>query len=229
MKIFLKIIFVIVFSYFLVSSLLWTDNSWFTIDINQIETTWSGFTLFNFYAERIWGDSPFQYVWDFWDGNKNVWRYVQHIYERPGNYEIYLRVIDTNWGIWESSKEITVSSDDVCWQNDCDDLCPMIAWPDDNYRCPIFETQCEGELCPHGYMCGEDDNMCHLIPIERSCLFDSSVGAIFWNIICAQCPCNIELDFRAQIRRCDIVFPAITSPSAQRIYSQWDAVIVPEQ
>lgn len=228
MKIFLKIIFVIVFSYFLVSSLLWTDNSWFTIDINQIETTWSDFTLFNFYAERIWGDSPFQYVWDFWDGNKNIWKYVQHVYWEEGDYEVHLTVTDNNWDIHQWTRDIIVLDNDACLQDDCDDLCPILVWSEDNHGCPIFEIWCEDSSCPDWYVCSED-SICRPPSIAQSCLFDPSVGAIFWNTFCTECPCNIELDFRAQIRKCDIVFPAITSPNMENIYSQWDGVIVPKQ
>jgi hypothetical protein len=45
---------------------------------------------------------------------------------------------------------------------------------------------------------------------------------IIWNSICNSCPCNFKLDFIAILRKCDLVFPAITSPDWKKIYWKWD-------
>jgi hypothetical protein len=34
------------------------------------------------------------------------------------------------------------------------------------------------------------------------------------------CPCEVSADFSSDIRICDIIFPAITSPNSSEIYSK---------
>jgi hypothetical protein len=46
--------------------------------------------------------------------------------------------------------------------------------------------------------------------------------ALFWNVVCNSCPCNYFLDFTSTLRRCDIIFPAITSVDWKNIYWKWD-------
>jgi hypothetical protein len=41
---------------------------------------------------------------------------------------------------------------------------------------------------------------------------------IIWNVVCNSCPCSCNIDFNSNIRKCDIVFPAITSPDRSTIY-----------
>jgi hypothetical protein len=43
---------------------------------------------------------------------------------------------------------------------------------------------------------------------------------ITWNVVCNACPCANSVDFCSNIRKCDIVFPAITSPDWSSIYSR---------
>lgn len=44
---------------------------------------------------------------------------------------------------------------------------------------------------------------------------------IEWLLVCNSCPCIYNINFLASIRNCDILFPAITNPSKDKIYSRW--------
>ena len=185
---------------------------------------------------------PYSYDWDFWDGSVNIGRVTDNIYVWVWTYTVTLSVTDSEWRTWSSQIVIRVVDWDRCLQdsdgdgiNDCDDLCPTIPWIKENKWCPIFERLCDSECgCPDGYECSESDPLscwswvCRPISIASSCLFSPIVGAIFGNTLCNTCPCDIDIDFLASLRRCDLVFPAITSPEASTIFSRWRAVIVPE-
>jgi len=185
---------------------------------------------------------PYSYDWDFWDGSVNIGRVTDNIYVWVWTYTVTLSVTDSEWRTWSSQIVIRVVDWDRCLQdsdgdgiNDCDDLCPTIPWIKENKWCPIFERLCDSDCgCPDGYECSESDPLscwswvCRPISIASSCLFSPIVGAIFGNTLCNTCPCDIDLDFLASLRRCDLVFPAITSPEASTIFSRWRAVIVPE-
>jgi hypothetical protein len=43
-----------------------------------------------------------------------------------------------------------------------------------------------------------------------------------WNVSCNSCPCKNNIEFFSTIRRCDIVFPAISSPDGSTIYKRWN-------
>jgi hypothetical protein len=43
---------------------------------------------------------------------------------------------------------------------------------------------------------------------------------VVWAASCNMCPCDNKIDFISNIRACDIVFPAITSPDHKTIYSK---------
>ena len=57
------------------------------------------------------------------------------------------------------------------------------------------------------------------------CLATPSWSSIYGNIICNSCPCGwgarINLDFKAPLRICDTIFPAIISPDWTEIFTKW--------
>ena len=51
--------------------------------------------------------------------------------------------------------------------------------------------------------------------------WDDKTWLIQANAVCQSCPCPYLLDFAAEVRACDSLFPAITSPDSSSIYSKW--------
>jgi hypothetical protein len=71
-----------------------------------------------------------------------------------------------------------------------------------NSGCPIFDTK-------------QTKNY------EKNCLYDWW-DLISLNVICKTCPCDNSIDFTSTIRKCDKIFPAITSPDSKELYSRWN-------
>jgi len=103
---------------------------------------------------------------------------------------------------------------------DSNDLCPLIIGDSNNWGCPILEKACitqsecnSNQTCNWGY--------CKTNILSNSCEYSWS-EAIIWNIVCNSCPCAYDLDFNSRLRKCDILFPAITSPDFKEVYSKWN-------
>ncbi len=47
----------------------------------------------------IWGNGPYTYEWDFWDGTLWFWKNVDIIYKNEWIYEVVLKVTDSDWNI----------------------------------------------------------------------------------------------------------------------------------
>lgn len=181
------------------------------------------------------GEKPYSYRWDFWDTRGWYGRIIPHLYTSSNVFLTRLDVTDVKGREWSATVLIKVLEADSCESDsdsdgvyDCDDRCPIIAGPENNSWCPNVEIPCwDNCSCPEGYTCNsQDGNLCPgepiCLPIEKasSCLYSPTQSAIFWNASCNSCPCGNYLDFFADVRDCDIVFPAITSPDAKNIYSR---------
>ena len=184
----------------------------------------------------------YNFEWDFWDGEIWYGRNLSHTYLETWTYEIRLTV--TEWeNIWTSSILIRVHESEVScneesdndWDlvNDCDDKCPDVTWSKLNSWCPIFDEPCTNWCqCEDWYTCSTNDlNVCDtewicLIDDDLSgvdnCYYDWKTSLILWNAICNACPCPNFLDFKATVRTCDYLLPAITSPDSSEIYSEAD-------
>ena len=105
------------------------------------------------------------------------------------------------------------------WVPDKRDYCPNIKWDKKNFWCPIFEQTCKTDSnCQNWFFC--DDWYCRVKKYSLNCGY-SWGHIITWNVEkCNSCPCEYEVDFRAKLRACDIIFPAITSPDKKDIYSK---------
>ncbi len=181
--------------------------------------------------------APYEYIWDFWDSEDGVWKNIEHIFTSIWVYEILLRVIDTNGLTGTATVLIKVIDGDACQSDsdgdgivDCEDLCPTVAWNVINSGCPIYETSCDISCwCEEGYICSDNDPLTCSAWIcvpefdpKSSCLYTPGVWSIYGSAVCSSCPCGNYLDFLADVRRCDLVFPAITSPDGKQIYSKGD-------
>lgn len=95
----------------------------------------------------------------------------------------------------------------------------------------VPDNRCNSDCsCTKGSVCStKDPNICSkewiCVP-ENSCLYPSSGSSIFWNMICRTCPCDLNFDFLASVRKCDTIFPAIISPDKQTIYSKWNNYLI---
>ena len=155
--------------------------------------------------------SPFEYLWDFADSS--IWKIKdpKHIFINEGIYDVKLIIIDKNKKSAESTVSIKVLpiecsiDSDWDWVNDCDDKCELVYWEKKNDWCPIFLPPIDDP----------DDDLWKCLKSQDSTSF------IFWNVSCNSCPCIKSIDFRATIRNCDTIIPAITSPTEKDIYSRW--------
>ena len=203
------------------------------IDANPISWPWP--LLVDFEAIVAGWDGNYSYNWDFWDGEEAFWNQTQHIFTQEGVYEVEVLVMDESWNTWTSSILIYVTSSwygddttDSDWDGiyDIDDKCPLVSWDENNSGCPIFDKACiQDSDCDDGYYCSESKVCLPKILVPGSqpggaCEY-SWWSAVMWNVVCNSCPCNNTLNFSSILRRCDIIFPAITSPDGTAIYGQW--------
>lgn len=181
---------------------------------------------------------PYDYSWDFWDWNSWFWDDVTNIFLEEGIYEIELTITDSEGRKVTGTVIIHVTDEQICdidsdndLINDCEDKCPLVPWVDLNEGCPILSEFCGSDCsCPDNFTCNNSDpDVCSIkwicVPIEDTtdtCLYKGFTSIIYWNAVCNSCPCPSFLDFRSVLRRCDTIFPAITSPDSTIIYSKWD-------
>lgn len=182
------------------------------------------------------GDGKYKYTWDFADGGKGKWKIIDYVYNFPWVYLVQLLVKDGSGRSGNASVSIKAlprnceNDSDGDGVKDCADVCPLEKGDVQNKGCPIFEPFCTGSncSCPVGYACeGKDTKtcgnyLCKPISKPKSCLFDPRIDTIYGNVKCDSCPCNRFVDYLSDFRKCDTLFPAITSPNSKEIYSRWD-------
>lgn len=183
-----------------------------------------------------WGTPPYKYNWSFWDGGTWVGKYIDYIFQNEGVYTTKLIGTDSEWRTWEATVVIKVLQRDCTIDNDwdgipdCDDKCPLVKGTAINKGCPVYEPRCSVSCgCDPWYSCDTTDPaicpikwVCKPIVNKSACLYDSSKDLIYGNVVCNSCPCDKFIDFITTLRKCDIVFPAITSPTSTEIYSKWN-------
>ncbi|MCH2188624.1 PKD domain-containing protein [Candidatus Gracilibacteria bacterium] len=182
------------------------------------------------------GTPGYTYAWDFDDREQAIGKQVNHVFDRVGFYEVELTVTDTVSNSITATtligvNEVACTTDsDGDGINDCDDLCPIISGSSDNFGCPLLETTCAVDSdCQSGYECRFNDSLrlsCQPPVTQTSCVYDGGT-AFVGNTVCQSCPCNNSIDFLSSLRRCDVVFPAITSPDRSEIYSRGNIFRVP--
>ena len=193
----------------------------------SISKRWNYVVDFNWIVS--WLKSWDSFLWNFWDWTTWYWKYKQHIYKTPWHYNVSFTVTDENWNSRSATtthftgtvEALSTTDTDWDWVFDIDDLCPTIKGPKENKWCPVYNKQCSVDRpCPSGQYCSwwickkTKENL-------NSCEY-SWWDLIIWNVICDTCPCENTIDFSTTIRKCDLVFPAITSPDGKEIYSKWD-------
>lgn len=206
-----------------------SDNDDFKVSIDANPIFWDSPLLVNFKAIVSWDAKIKSYFWEFWDGSSGFWKEINHFYKNEWVYKARLRVIDINNNIVYSTVLINVtwkkddiySDFDLDWINDLEDACPDIKWVVKNKWCPIFDKSCELDSdCNNWYYCAIWW-ICSPKIIEESCEY-SWWDLVYGNVVCNSCPCSNKVDFNSVLRKCDIIFPAITSPTQDMIYSKWE-------
>lgn len=224
-----------------VNIIVWdAQNGDFNIQAQADKT--SGFFPLNIsFSSTIIGNQndEYSYLWDFGDSTSATGKNTQHIYYTPWSYIVTLQVQNTAWEIKEKNIIISVlenqeSLDDTWEENlldtdgdsiaDINDKCINIAGSKLNQGCPIFETFCQSDSdCPNSSQCASNLNgtkTCVAVTQKVACS-DSTQWVIQWNVVCDTCPCQNTINFKSQLRSCDIIFPAIVSPDGKNIYSKW--------
>ncbi len=203
-------------------------NIWdLKVSINADPIYWTWPLLVNFdwiVSGWVW---PYSYSWDFWDWNTWYWKKIKNIFKNDWIYEVLLIVTDSLWKTVKATVLIQVIwqncniDSDNDWVNNCDDVLPLVPWDKRNKWAPILERECNIDNdCKSWYICTNDTNVCLPKELATSCEY-TWWDVLFWNVSCNSCPCNISLDFTSTLRKCDIIFPAITSPDATQIYWKW--------
>jgi len=220
-----------------VSDILAEDSYSLDVTILADPIYWYEDLTVNLDGEAAGGDGPYTFYWDFWDGETAFWEDLDHLYDDEGVFSISLLVTDKNWATWTATVTVVVLEADSCLDDsdgdsifDCDDTCPLISWPSSNSWCPILETSCDVNCsCPLWFSCSDGNTLTCWTGIcepeftpNPSCLFVPGEGSIYGSALCTTCPCNTYVDFMADIRKCDLIFPAITSPDGREIYSRWN-------
>jgi hypothetical protein len=203
-------------------------NKDLSVSIKAEPIYWNLPLLVNYEWIVSWGKWPYIYSWNFWDWNMWYWKDIKNIFKIKWNYETILEVTDANWDKAIVTVIIQVINNtnnekndtDGDWVIDIDDFCPLIFGDIKNNWCPNLEQECDKNWnCSDWYTCSKN-NICLPEILSNSCEYSGS-DVIFWNVICNSCPCSNSFDFISTIRKCDVIFPAITSVDDKIIFSKW--------
>ena len=186
-------------------------DKWLNVQVEADPMIWNVELNVHFNWIVSWWDWNYTYEWYFKDGTRWSWKTPNHTFKNPWTYVVTLIITDSDWNSWEATVVIKVLDFDSCdidadwdWIMDCDDILPKIPGDEENDWAPKF-------------------NIPNLDNISlNECLQKWYSSFIIWNSICNSCPCSAKLDFFATIRKCDLVFPAITSIDSKNIFSRWN-------
>ncbi len=194
------------------------------------------------FETQITPEWEYNYEWNFWDGNTGVWPKPVHIFETKWIYVTDLIVTNSDWKTATAQQLIRVYESDSCELDrdadgimDCRDACPLISGNILNGWCPILDPFCDSNCaCPEGYVCSSTDpNICWTegvcepyIESINPCLEKWYGAFIYWNTTCNSCPCVHSIDFNSVLRKCDVIFPAITSVDSKTIFSRGDVYTI---
>ncbi len=222
-------------------------NNWnnsLKVWINAVPIFWDWPLNVDFEALVDSTSKNLSYFWDFWDWKTGFSKNISHIFSTVDTFTVKLFVKDDLWNTWEATVIIKVNSMNNCeldfdedWIKNCQDKCPEVKWNNLNYWCPIFDEFCASDCsCKKWYTCSSKvQNECSTKWVclpdtniwgwwgnwQQQCLEEWQKWLIYWNVVCLSCPCDLSLDFKAEVRKCDQIFPAITSPDSKEIYSRW--------
>lgn len=178
------------------------------------------------------------YKWDFWDGNIVEGKAsIDHVYENSGIYSVTLTTIDpVSWNIWQSKIIVWISGDkdsDGDWTFDDADQCPLVYSIDDSLWCPLISVynsdKIASEITQDGWSPGPFIWSSWDWFSDNACLAEKQKSQ--WLLVgesnCTQCPCSNKINIDSSLRSCDIVFPAILSPTLDTVYARGWLYLIP--
>ncbi len=186
----------------------------------------------------------YTYEWDFGDGTTGRWKVITHVYKTKGFYVATVYATDTNAKTGSAKESVRVLSANSCeldWDDDgvpdCRDACPLVSGSSLNWGCPILDDFCKADCsCDSWYKCTSNDpKICstqavckpYVVSINP-CLEKGHSAFIYGNTTCNSCPCSHSIDFNSILRKCDVIFPAITSIDSTELFSRGDVYTISE-
>lgn len=197
---------------------------------------------------NVWKDTRFTttisdstpwtlYRWDFWDGNIiDGGSSIDHIYDSAGTYSVTLTVFDPiSWNVWQSKIVLWVSGyKDSDWDGILDDAdqCPLV-YSTDSIWCPLISVynpqKIASEITNDEWTANTNIWSSWDWFSDNSCLSEKQKSQ--WLLIgesnCTQCPCTNNISIDSPLRTCDIVFPAILSPTLDTVYARGWLYLIP--
>ncbi len=217
-----------------------TTDLWVQIFADPISGTWPLNVNFEWIVTGC--EVNCTYNWNFGDGSTASGKDPTHIFTDPGSYDVTLIVTDANGNT--ATAKVTIRVESWTSQQDGDpnrdtdgdgipdirDLCPLIPGVPENSWCPILSQKCvpnAENTCAAWYECAAS-GICQPAKVaQNTCIVPLSGSSIFGNVACKSCPCDYEVDFFANIRKCDVLFPAIVSPDGTQMFSRGSAYQIP--
>ncbi len=219
------------------------NTKWLNVSLKTEPIIWTIPLNIKFESIVSWWKWDYKFLWDFWNWVTWNWKNSEQTYLNSWIYKTTLFAFDSEWNNWKASvlinvlniKECENKDNDNDWINDCDDLCPLIKWDKQNSWCPIIkycdkDCKCDKwEVCNTNlkpacfinWICVNDPNLVEKISITEKCLKEKWWKLIYWNVVCNSCPCENFIDFFANLRICDYLFPSINSQDNRNIFSAW--------
>lgn len=183
----------------------WTK--WIWVSIKAVPLSWYE-PLDVAFSSIVNTSLNLDYLWEFCDWTTSTEKNPSHTFTNVWACPVKLTVKDVVWNTAKSNAIINVTwknwdDDDWDWIVNEKDYCQNEAWPARNNWCP--------------------DSKVISTEIWNKCLEQSvkTIWAIEWLTMCNSCPCSYSFDFKASLRKCDIVFPAITNTTWDKLYSRW--------
>lgn len=191
----------------------WNNTNTATVVIRVGDSDYDNFCTINDINNNLyWCQS-----WDEWDYSLEKDNYFSENSDNNSNNNDWNNSWDSDNNNWNNNSNQDTDGD---WIPDITDLCPNTFWDEQNNWCPILDNFCsDNSDCDDWYFC--TSWVCKPEQFELNCEY-SGWDLIYWNTVCNSCPCDNTVDFSSTLRKCDIVFPAITSPDQSTIYSKWN-------
>ncbi len=182
----------------------------------------------NFASIVSGGSGVVSYRWDYGDGTMSTSSgSTSHSYTDNGAYTVTLTITDNSGNVARSNVVVLITGDrdtDRDGVIDTRDQCPLV-YAQTLSGCPLVSIYIP-VITPSSL--GSSSSNSSLVG-SNICLDKKSKSQ--WLLIgtpnCTQCPCANTISISSPLRSCDIVFPAILSPTLDTVYSRGGFFLIP--